>query len=106
MFNSNNGYSLSDIAAVSGRNDGGYNDGWGGGASWWIIIMFLFVFCGWGNNGWGNGNNACAQGALTRADLCQDMNFGQLESGIRSIFQCKYSNSHRWNSCPNCFGYC
>lgn len=35
MFNSNyGGYSLSDIAAVSGRNDG-YNDGFGGGNGAW-----------------------------------------------------------------------
>lgn len=49
--------------------------------------MFLFVFCGWGNNGWGNNGGAGLQGALTRADLCQDMNFGQMENGIRGIQQ-------------------
>lgn len=32
MFNSNGGYSLSDIAAVSGRNGG--NGGWGDEGSW------------------------------------------------------------------------
>lgn len=32
------------------------NNGWGfgGDGAWWIIILFLFVFCGWGGN-WGNG---------------------------------------------------
>lgn len=84
MFNSGfNGYSLSDVAAVT--KDG---EGWGGGASWWIIILFLFVFCGWGGNGFGNrGNDAALQGALTRTDLCQDMNFQSLENGVRGIQQ-------------------
>lgn len=88
MFNSNaGGYSLADIAAATGRD--GCNDGFGAGnGAWWIIILFLFVFCRWGNNGWGNDNNGAGlQGALTRADLCQDMNFGQMENGIRGIQQ-------------------
>lgn len=33
MFN-NNGYSLSDIAAVQGNNRGYENDGWGGSGAW------------------------------------------------------------------------
>lgn len=52
MFNStNNGYSLSDIAAATGtgRNDGMWDNG-----CWWIIILFLFIFAGWGGN-YGNG---------------------------------------------------
>jgi hypothetical protein len=37
MFNhSTTGYSLSDIAAVTGANSRN-NDGWGGDGSWWII---------------------------------------------------------------------
>lgn len=91
MFNNayGGGYSLSDIAAVSGRNNDGYgNNGFMGDGAWWVVILFLFVFCGWGNNGWGgNGNGAGLQGALTRADLCQDLNFGQMENGIRGIQQ-------------------
>lgn len=80
MFSNDNGYSLSDIAAVSGNN----NDGWGGnGASWWIIILFLFAFCGWGNNGFGNNNGGGS--ALTRGELCQDMNFSDLENSVRGV---------------------
>lgn len=78
------GYSLSDIAAVSGsRNNGGFGSGDG---SWLIIILFLFVFCGWGNGfggGYGNGggiNSPAGQGALTRGDLCMDMNFQELKN--------------------------
>lgn len=51
MFSSNNGYSLADIAAATGRNNDG-NFGEENGA-WWIIILFLFAFCGWGNGNWG-----------------------------------------------------
>ena len=90
MFNSNGGYSLSDIAAVSGNNGRSSNGGWGDeGGAWWIIILFLFVFCGWGNGNWGNGNGgangAGAQGALTRGELCQDMNFADLETAVRGV---------------------
>ena len=50
MFNTNGGYSLSDIAAVSGnngRNGGAFGDDWA-----WIVILLL---CGWGNGGFGFG---------------------------------------------------
>ena len=39
---------------VAPTNMGGNGfGGFGGDGAWWIIILFLFVFCGWGNNGWG-----------------------------------------------------
>lgn len=67
-------------------NNGGM---FGGDCGWWAIILFAMIF-GWGNGGWGggfgNGANGI-QGALTRADLCQDMNFSQVENGIRGIQQ-------------------
>ena len=53
MFNQSNGYSLADIAAATGNN----NEGFGGnGSAWWIVILFLFAFCGWGGYGYGGGN--------------------------------------------------
>ena len=57
MFNTSNGYSLSDIAAVTGgsRGNGGFGDGFGDNG-WWIILLFLFT--GWGRNGWGNNGGA------------------------------------------------
>lgn len=54
---------------------------------------------GWGNGGWGgfgNGNNGAnsflpyavgANGALTRGELCQDMNFQEVQNGVRGIQQ-------------------
>lgn len=44
--------------------------GFGGDGAWWIIILFLFVFCGWGNNGWGgNGNNGVMDGYVLTSDF-------------------------------------
>ena len=87
MFNSNQGYSLADIAAATGGNRNNGDGMWGDG-SWWIIVLFLFAMNGgWGNGyGFGGGNGGAGfQGALTRADLCQDMNFADIENAVRGI---------------------
>ena len=78
MFNTKEGYSLSDIAAVSGNRDG-FGDGFGG---WWIILLFLFAFGGWGNGfgGWG-GNN----GANVTADIGYNFDMHDVSSGIRDL---------------------
>ena len=63
-------YSLSDIATATGN--GRNNDGmFGGDGAWWLIVLFLFVFCGWGNNGWGNNGNGggYAATAATQEDI-------------------------------------
>lgn len=63
-------YSLADIAAATGN--GRNNDGmFGGDGSWWIIVLFIFAFFGWGNNGWGNNGNGggYAATATTQADI-------------------------------------
>ena len=50
MFNNNGGYSLADLAAVSG----GRNDGFGfGGDGAWLILFILFALGGWGGMGFG-----------------------------------------------------
>lgn len=43
----------------------------GGDGSWWIIVLFIFAFFGWGNNGWGNNGNGggYAATAATQADI-------------------------------------
>lgn len=53
MFN--NGVSLADIAAVTGNNRN--NDGMWGDGAWWIVILLIFGWGGFGCNGWG-GNGA------------------------------------------------
>lgn len=60
MFNTSkdSGYSLSDIAAVTGNGYGRGDGIFGDGGSWWIILFILLIFGGWGGNNWGgNGNN-------------------------------------------------
>lgn len=59
----------SDVALLTGNNR---NDGmFGGDGAWWLIVLFLFVFCGWGNNGWGNNGNGggYVATAATQADI-------------------------------------
>ena len=46
-----NGVSLADIAAVTGNNRD--NDGMWGNGAWWIVILLIFGWGGFGNNGWG-----------------------------------------------------
>ena len=82
MFNGN-GYSLSDIAAVSGNGNNRSGNGWGDDA-WWIILLFLFAG-GWGNgNGWGGGGNS---GATTREEIAYGFDMNGLENGVRGIQQ-------------------
>ena len=82
MFNSSNGYSLSDIAAVTGtnngRNGGAFGDDWA-----WIIILLL---CGWGNGGWGFGGGNGGQGTV-REEISYGFDMNGLENGIRGIQQ-------------------
>ena len=80
MFNTNGGYSLSDIAAVSGNN--GRNNGAFGEDAWWIIILLL---CGWGNGGFGFGGGR-GEGT-TREEISYGFDMNGLESGIRGIQQ-------------------
>lgn len=71
-------YSLSDIAAVNGRN----NEGFGGNGSWWIIILFLFALCsGLGNNNSGNGG--VADGYVLSSDFATLQR--QLDSGFNMV---------------------
>ena len=69
-----------DIAAVTGNNGNGGNGMWGDG-SWWIIILFLFIFAGWGNNGnWGGGQGGVSENYTLISDM------GQLERKIDGVY--------------------
>lgn len=90
MYDCNNGFAEGLIAgqnSATNRNDGMFGGAWEG---IWGIIILAMVF-GWGNGGWGGfgGNNGVAglQGAVTRADLCSEFNFNNLESAVRGIQQ-------------------
>jgi len=69
--------SPADFAAVTGNNNGNC---FGGNGAIWIVILFLFAFCGgWGGNGWGNNGS---QGAADNYVLASD--FATLQRQIDS----------------------
>ena len=62
------GYSLSDIAAVNGRNDGMFGGDWGA----WIILFLIFGLFGRGGlGGFGGNDGGCATQADVRAAVDQ-----------------------------------
>lgn len=73
----NEGMSPADYAAINGNNNNGM---WGDG-SWWIIILFLFIFAGWNNNGnWGGGQGGISENYTLISDM------GQLERKIDGVY--------------------
>ena len=83
MFNDKSGYSLSDIAAVTGT--GNRNGGMFGDDGWWIIVLFLiFANGGWGNGFGGNGRTGAT---TTREEISYGFDMNGLENGIRGIQQ-------------------
>ena len=64
------------------NNSGGF--GFGGDGAWWLIVLFLFVFCGWGGNGWGN-NAGNSGGVVDGYVLTSD--FANVERKIDSVNQ-------------------
>lgn len=73
-----NGLSVADALALD-KSDGAF----GGNGAW--MMMFLFFLLAWGGNGFGGWGNGAAQGALTRGELCQDMNLQSLENDVRGV---------------------
>ena len=95
MFNTNSGYSLSDIAAVTGRNGNG-GSGWGDDY-WWIILLFLFAG-GWNNgNGFGGGfggnrgPGACATQEDVRAAVDQQTLISKLDQQTYGLADSTYA---------------
>jgi hypothetical protein len=76
MFNGN-GYSLADVAAATRGTEDGF---FGGNSGWWIIL--LFMFCGWGNGGWG-GNRTGTENVRDAVAYGFDIN--NLENGVRGL---------------------
>lgn len=63
MFNTG-GYSLADISAATGGANRNNDNLFGGNGAWIIIILFLFVFLGWGKNGFGNDGGSNGGGSM------------------------------------------
>lgn len=69
MSLSDGGVQATMPVAPTGMMNSGFG-GFGGDGAWWIIILFLFVFCGLGNNGWGNnGNSGAADNYVLASDF-------------------------------------
>ena len=64
----------------------GGGDSDNGGAWMWVMMLFFLLAWGGGGGGFGFGNQgAAAQGALTRADLCSEFNFNNLNRSVLGI---------------------
>ena len=83
--------SLSDIAAVTNRNDGYGNDMFGGNGAWWLIVLLLF---GWGGRGYGfgggfgggyGGGASCGAPCATQADLAAGFNNSAVLSNLNDL---------------------
>ena len=72
------GYSLSDIASVSGGN------GFGGGNNWILIILFALIF-GWGGNGYGRGDFGQFATAASQSEILIGQQFQNLDNKIDRI---------------------
>lgn len=75
-----------DYAAVSGNNDGLF----GGNGSWFIIILFLFAFLGWGGGYGGNGSQGAANNYVLASDFATIQRqlsdgFGVVEKNIDTV---------------------
>lgn len=66
-----------DFAAINGNN---HNGMFGGDGAWWIIILFLFAFCGWGGGWGGNGSGGVSENYTLISDM------GQLERKIDGVY--------------------
>lgn len=78
MFN--NGVSLADIAAVTGRDNNGFADGGG----WWAWILILALF-GWGNGGFGWGGNGGNGTQAVESAVQRGFDTQTITSGIRNL---------------------
>ena len=80
---SGSGLTVADALVLQNRNTDGMFNGAGGT---WIWVFFLFFLLAWGGNGFGfGGGNAVTQGALTRAELYDGLNYNQLENAVRNV---------------------
>ena len=81
MSLSDGGVQATMPVAPTGMMNSGFGC-FGGDGAWWIIILFLFVFCGWGNNGWSNNGNS-AGGVMDGYVLTSD--FANIERKLDAV---------------------
>lgn len=74
--------SLSDIAAVTNRNDGYGNDMFGGNGAWWLIVLLLF---GWGRNGFGGFGGGYGGGSGVGENYVLATDFATIERKLDGI---------------------
>lgn len=100
MFNhtSTGGYTLADIAAVTGNNRNNSGNSFGDGDGWWVILLFLFAFGGWGRggafggNGGGSGNDyPCATPLDVRSAVDQQTLISKLDQQTYGLADSTYA---------------
>ena len=95
MAISDGNLSAADIAAVTnGGGFGGY-----GGDGWWLILLFLFAFGGWGN-GFGGGYGGCGVPYVAN-DVQRGFDQSAIMSGISGI-QTSLSNGFATSEVSQC----
>lgn len=72
--------SAADLAAVVDGN----NDGFGSGNGWWIILLFMFL--GWGNNGWNGSGGTNDVYPLMENQQNLFTGFGNMQNALCSGF--------------------
>jgi hypothetical protein len=101
MFNStcHGGYTLADIAAVTGSGNNNRGVGGFGDDGWWIILLFLFT--GWGRGfggGFGGGEGvpgiACATKDDVRAAVDQQTLISKLDNQTYGLADSTYALSN------------
>ena len=72
--------SVADIAAVTDSN----RNGWGGFGDSWIVVLLLFLLCGWGNRGIGGTAGGTFDGGIPNG-FALATDFATLERKMDSI---------------------
>lgn len=77
-------YSLSDIAAATGNNNGFGGDN----GAWWLVI--LIVLFGWGRNGFGGNGSGAMDNYVLNSDFATlqrqlSDGFGTVEKGLDTV---------------------
>jgi hypothetical protein len=82
MFNSNNGYSLADIAAATNNNNDGF--GFGGDGAWIFLLFILILMGGWNGNNWGNNGGGSGTNYVV-SDVQRGFDQAAVTTGINNI---------------------